>query len=230
MTPRIAEVTAGTIRGTLGGEAPGPARPADWTGFVAIDLAKQTNRCFTDDTAGDQKGGWTDEGQNDMRYLPLGDWVINGVPFHILDPTENRGTSCIVLKGGVDPNLPFPDKVSIPVNQRLSKIHFIHTAGWGSKNTAAFRYILHYRDGLTEEVPVVCSKNVDNWWSRKDPPGATMAWSGPGGMAPQVRVWHMTHTTNHPKGAQARLDRIEVVSEKQKPVPVVISITGSLAN
>ena len=57
-----------------------------------------------------------------------------------------------------------------------------------------------------------------------------LAWSGPGGMAPQVRVWHFTYTTNHPNGAQAWLDRIELVSEKGKPVPVIIAMTGSLAN
>jgi len=230
VTPHIAEVTAGTIRGKLGGENPGRARPADWTGFVAIDLSKQANRGFTDDTAGDQKGGWTDEGENDMRYLPLGEWVINGVPFRILDSAKNGGNSCVVLKGGVDPNLPFPVRVSAPVNHRLSKVHFLHTAAWGGKNTPTCRYILHYRGGFTEELPIVCSKNINNWWSRSDPPDAKMAWSGPGGMAAQVRVWHFTHTTNHPNGAQAWLDRIELLSEKGKPVPVIISITGSLAN
>ena len=55
----------------------------------------------------------------------------------------------------MDPNQPFAVSASIPVNQRLGKVHFLHTAAWGGKNAPACRYIQHYRGGLSEEIPNV---------------------------------------------------------------------------
>ena len=74
--------------------------------FFPIDIRKACNMGFKDDVAGDQKGGWTDQGNNDMRYFPVGTQVFNGVRFQVIDPARNNGKSCLVLKGKESPYFP----------------------------------------------------------------------------------------------------------------------------
>ena len=195
-----------------------------------MDLSSVANRGFRDETPEDGQGGWTDEGENDLRWMPTGDWRMNGVPFRIIDPDQNDGKSCVVLKGGMNPNAAFPESVSIPVRQRLSKLHFLHTVTWGTSSGVAFRYILHYADGVTEEVPVVQRESVADWWWLGDLPAAKVAWEGPNPVREEVRVYHAEHEVTHPKGAQAVLDRIVIVSEGGRAIPVVLAITGVYSN
>jgi len=215
---------------SFGGDDSGPAQRGDWVGYHPVDLTAAANRGFRDDVPEDGRGGWTDEGENDLRNLPNGDWRIDGVPFRILDPAKNAGRSCIVLKGGPQANAPFPERASIPVGQRLSKLHFLHTVTWGSEGAPAFRYVLRYTDGFIEEVPVVNSRNVADWWTLGELPEATVAWEGPNPVREKVRLYHATHEIAHPEGAQAVLESIEVVSDAGRCIPVVIAITGVYSN
>ena len=75
-----------------------PASRGDWVGFHAVDLAPAVNRGFADEEPDDGQGGWTDEGPNDMRNLPTGEWRLNGVPFRILGPGDHQGKSCLCGK------------------------------------------------------------------------------------------------------------------------------------
>ena len=225
----FAQAQGSALKGTFGGEGAGPASRADWVGFHAVDLAPAANRGFQDDEPDDGRGGWTDEGPNDMRFLPTGEWRVNGVPFRILDPEENAGKGCVVLKGGPSHHAPFPERVAIPVGRRVSKLHFLHTATWASTGQPAFRYVLHFADGVTEEVPVHVGRNVENWWNLGPLPEAQMAWEGPNAAHEKVRLFHAQYEIRHPKGAQAVLDRIEVIGGG-RPIPVVVAITGVLSN
>ena len=165
-----------------------------------------------------------------MSMLPTGAWVINGVPFRIIDPAENDGRSCLVLEGGMNPNVAFPNSATVKVGKRVSRLHFLHTVTWGTGSGPAFRYVLHYKDGHTEEVEIVTGKNVADWWRLGDLPDAKVAWEGPNPVKAKVRLWHVTHEISHPKGAQATLDRIEIVSASKRAIPVVIAITGVYSN
>ena len=51
------------------------APAAGTTGETAmyVDLSKVANMGFLDETADDGKGGWTDQGGNDFRNMPVGD-------------------------------------------------------------------------------------------------------------------------------------------------------------
>jgi len=226
----FAQTEGETVAGTFFGQDARRAQRSDWVGLHPVDLTSVVNRSFSDETPGDGEGGWTDEGENDMRLLPTGEWLINGVPFHIIDPETNNGKSCIVLKGGIQAAPPFPDKISVPVSQRLSKLHLLHTTTWGGTGYKAFRYVLHYTDGFTEQVPVTTGQNVADWWYLGDLPGAKPAWEGPNPAHEKVRIWHVEHEITHPKGAQAMMDRVEIVSECGRPIPVILAITGVYSN
>jgi hypothetical protein len=242
VTVHLAEAKGAAIRGAFGGEQAGPASRGDWVGFHAVDLSPVANRSFTDEEPDDRRGGWTDEGANDMRNLPPGEWRINGVPFRILDPAETsdrddpQGKSCVILKGGVSPNAPFPERVTIPVGRRLSKLHFLHTVTWGLDKELAFRYVLHFTGGssdphgVTEEVPVTVGRNVADWWTLGPPPEAQVAWEGSNGVRDKVRLYQAQYEIKHPKGAQAVLGNIEIVTGGGRSIPVIVAITGVYSN
>ncbi|MBI3921103.1 MAG: hypothetical protein HY318_06775 [Armatimonadetes bacterium] len=201
------------------------ATPKDWTGFSAVDLSKFVNRSFTDEEVNDGKGGWTDEGINDLRNLPDGEFIVNEVPFVILDPGKSGGRSCLVLAGNLRPS--FPGKVEgILVNARFDKLHFLHLTTYGSGNVP-IRYVLHYTDGSIEEIPIQGQKQIADWYIRTALPEAKIAWRGPNPVTDEVTVWQTEWKS--PRKAHEVIKTMDIVSEKTA-VPVVIAITGSHAN
>ena len=76
-----------------------------------IDLSAVANTDLEDDgIAGNGKGGWSDEGTNDMFLyppIPYGESAVNGYAFRILDPAKNNGhVHCAVRRWdlGRDPH------------------------------------------------------------------------------------------------------------------------------
>ena len=103
--------------------------------FTLIHLDAAANASTVDEAPEDGRGGWTDQGSNDFRRMPLGLQSASGVPFRILDPARNNGRSCIVLQGTNRPE--FPNAVrNIRIGKRLSRLFFLHTAGWGQSGRA----------------------------------------------------------------------------------------------
>ena len=58
-----------------------------------LDLSSGANSAFADETADDRRGGWTDQGANDLRLLKSGVQTLGGVPFSILDDGRSGGKS-----------------------------------------------------------------------------------------------------------------------------------------
>ncbi|MEK6646625.1 MAG: beta-galactosidase trimerization domain-containing protein, partial [Candidatus Firestonebacteria bacterium] len=139
----------------------------------SVDLTKYVNMGFKDEIDGDKKGGWFDQGSNDLRNMVLGKQVLGGVPFEIIDPDKNNGKSCIILSGG--PRQYFPDKITdISVNKKANKFYFLHTIGWGTAGTL-FSYVVHYENGDVVEIPVDNDSEVSGWWDPKEIPNAKIA-------------------------------------------------------
>ena len=49
-------------------------------------------------------------------------------------------------------------------------------------------------------------------------------------MREKTRLWHAEHEITHPNGAQATIDRIEIITEGRRSIPVVVAITGVYSN
>ncbi len=204
------------------------AKSSDWSGFYPIDLANVANRGFKDETVEDQKGGWSDEGENDMRFLKTGEWLLNEVPFKIIAPEKNNGKSCVVLKNYKRPY--FPERAKIKVDKRLCKLHFLHTATYGKPKVPAFTYIINFKDGKKQIFEIECGKNVANWYYNSGKlPEAKVAWEGPNPVKNKVRIWQTELDIKHEKGAAAVIESIEIVS-KNKSIPIILSITGVYSN
>lgn len=105
------------------------------------------------------------------------------------------------------------DKVTgIPVNQKAGALFFLQAArvdkwrnGDDLKKGARFelaRYVVHYADGKSENVPVYSEINVDNY-KQKTPaaplPGAQLAWTKPYDKPDQSAAYSMQWNNPHPE-------------------------------
>jgi hypothetical protein len=206
------------------------AKPSDWSGFYSLDLKKIANRGFKDEELEDQKGGWSDEGENDMRYLKAGEWLLNGIPFKIIDSAKNNGKSCVVLRNYRRPY--FPEKVKIKVGERLAKLHLLHTHTQSAvKEKAAFTYIVNFKDGKKQTFEIESGRNIDNWYQNsKKAPEAKVAWKGPNPIKNEVVIWQTELPIKHENAAQAVVESLEIISKNNNPIPVIIAITGVYSN
>lgn len=133
--------------------------------FFSIDLRGHANMGFADETAGDGKGGWTDQGSfNSLSSMPTGAVTIGGVRFSIIDPTSNDGRSVLVLKGqGSTPSHPESIK-DIPVERAVRSLYLLMAAAWCPKDGEIARLDVHYTDGTTASIPVEAGKHLADWW------------------------------------------------------------------
>jgi hypothetical protein len=64
--------------------------------YVPIEMSRFFNRALVDEVANDGKGGWTDQGGNDMSGLPTGSQVLDGVPYQL--GTKQRAPCCSIRR------------------------------------------------------------------------------------------------------------------------------------
>ena len=212
------------------------ATAADWVGFYPVNLKPYVNRGFLDNKAGDKKGGFTDEGDNDLRGLRGGNFIANSIPFEIINPNKNNGKSCIVIGSKIRSY--FPKKImNIKIGdgkrgKRLTKLHFLHlcTNAYLGRGKTLFTYVVHYADGTTEKIKAIEGKNIADWYRRKDLPQAKAVLHMPNLHTDEVNLFHYEWSISHPKGAHARVVSIDIIGSNNGPIPVIIAITGVLSN
>ena len=181
-----------------------------------IDLRKFVNRGFLDAKGGDRKGGWADFGAG-FQEIPTGlTRLQGGVPFKIIDPTENDGKSCIVLRSKKRPY--FPAKVTgIPVNAKLNSIFFLQTSMYG-KTGPVVKYVFHYANGATKEFTATAEKDIPDWWKPKDKFNALVVFRK------NKKGLYLSEFVNPlPK---VEIKSMDIISSEGDAVPIIIAITG----
>ncbi len=130
--------------------------------FTPLDFQTAANMGLRDETEGDQKGGWTDQGAKDLRDFSPGFRSFLGVPFHVLEPQRNRGRSAIVLRGGSRHY--FPTSVTVAVNQKFKRLYVLHTSAWTeAPGQVVADYTLIYEDGTRITLPVMVGRDIFEW-------------------------------------------------------------------
>ena len=128
-----------------------------------IDLRSVVNMGFKDDVKGDQKGGWTDQGENDLRNITPGLQMIHSVPFDIIDPQANGGRSCLML---YSTNRDYFPKSAGPVfiHEKANSLFFLHSSAWAHTKAQAAKYLVDYEDGTRVSIAIVIGQQIDDWW------------------------------------------------------------------
>lgn len=167
--------TAGTLRFTIAG----------WkneTEFNPVGLETTANMAFRDEQPGDGKGGWSDQGDNDLRNLPIGNGIFGGVPFRIANPETTDGKSCIVL--GTTKQKSFPAEASVVLNGTCgAALYLLHASAWGRSSGPLGELTVHYTDGSLEYFPVGFDNEVGNWWYPRGRANGAIAWQSNNGEA-----------------------------------------------
>lgn len=148
--------------------------------YTPLNLRKYVNMAFRDEKEGDEEGGWSDQGANDMRNLPVGMTNYHGVPFDIIDPAKNTiksNKSCIVLYGNPKPF--FPKLVRIKVERSASVIYFAHTHAWGAPAAMATYEVVYKSKRIPQQnIKVFMKDNIASFWDPKQGARCEVAWSG----------------------------------------------------
>ena len=149
-----------------------------------VNLRPFVNMAFKDETSGDRKGGWTDQGRNDMRYFPTGKRRFQGVPFDVIVADENENRAClnIRLAQEVKPDL-YQRLVQegIPVGIKANRLFFLHACAWTPYDIRPVTiYTLVYEDGSEHEFTMNSTEHFRDWWVPAKPtsPEAHVAWVG----------------------------------------------------
>jgi hypothetical protein len=195
----------------------------DRRGAKMLDLTPAANRGFVDEIAGDGKGGFTDDGPNDLRELKPGVLEWKGIPFRLADPKKGKGLGCVVLKGEERPGFPESPPKPVPVGVSASKLYVLHAAAWGkeSRETPCVIYDLKYWDGRVAHLSIFEGREIGPLNSDADLDNWKVAWKGKNGkgelVALGVTEWTVYDTTP-----------IESLSARtyRGAVPVIVAVTA----
>jgi hypothetical protein len=198
--------------------------------FTPINLSGVFNRGLADDIASDGRGGWTDQGHNDMSMLAGGRQTLDGVDY-LLGSHENGAIlldTPRVKPGG------FPNTVTLPAAGTFDELRFLYTCAWTPESGEVARFIIHYQDGTTAELPIIAGQHVLDW--RIDPAwqqhatlndnGVYAAWQGPTRSASRVAIYH--YWWNNPEPAKP-IASVSLTNRSvpEKPAFLLLGLTGA---
>lgn len=226
-----------------------PVKSILWK-FSHVDLSRYANMGYWDKVADDGKGGWTDQGQNDMRFFLLNHtgrmngqdnalevdvpaWQPNirfgGIAYNLIDPKANGGKAVLSFRGQGHGEKLLASTKGIPVNFKAERLWFLHAAGWASTlpvGTTIAHYIVRYEDGTTEVIPVQYGINVGDWFHPAPMPQAELTWTGRNLVQSPVGVWSMSWENPHIDKQITSLDIEGGIAQAQF---VLLGITGGIA-
>ncbi len=159
-----------------GGEVP-PISKAN--NFYPLSLRASANMGFADETPGDGKGGWTDQGpKNDLRLFQPGLKSFHGWPFQVIDPVKNDGRSCVIFRSS---NSKFGrEEIVLPVNQECNAIALLNASAWAKPGSVAATVEVTFANGKKQQFPLRVGKETGDWWNPKQLPNADVVWRSGG--------------------------------------------------
>ena len=198
------------------------AEPPSTGPLAPLDLSGAANRGFRDDEDGDQQGGWSDQGDNDLRALSPGKRSMVAVPFEILDGSEADARSCLVLRGTPRPYFP-AEAGPIPVNAALSRLYFLHTCAWSAEwRQPVAEYRVQYEDGRTAQVAARYGLDISDWWGAVEPLRARLGLklnNGHNDVGLYVMRWE------NPRPDEPIVN-LSMASSNTGAVPILVAVTG----
>jgi hypothetical protein len=196
--------------------------------------------------------GWFGQGPQDLRHFTVGEQTLANVAYHPVDYATAPVPNCIMLGARNAPE-GLPAAVEgIGIGKQADLLFFLHTArvtrpinddersriGAGRRPfelPAVARYLIHYADGKTAEVPVVLEKHV-NHWMQENPrvlEAALVAWTGPieGVEGQQAVLYSMQAINPRPEVRIESIDFALPTDKDGKPagnraIPALLAITA----
>ena len=139
----------------------------------SVDLRPALNMGFADPVAEDGAGGWTDQGpENDLSMMKTGKQVLAGIPFEVIDPAENNGKSCLLMRGGARPSFCRSASVSVP-GYTGRTLFLLNAIAWPpAPGTPVGKVVVVYEDGGRMEYLLKRGRDTENFWAPRNLPNA----------------------------------------------------------
>lgn len=137
-----------------------------------VDISEGANTPIEDDgIAGNRKGGWSDEGINDMFIYPpieSGEVQRNGYKFKILPLSVDKNT--VIMLEGADNLLNKPEEVKIKIPNIKAKFIYVlqnavKQAKGQEKNFIVANYTVQYSDGSSHNFQIRDELEIRQWWT-----------------------------------------------------------------
>ncbi len=236
------------------GLSPSRDHVVEYGDYQPVSLARYVNRGFQDDQPDNGKGGWTDQGESDLRFFPVNlsgldrfrlpcpppkefphQMILANVLFEILDPREHHGKSCLMLEPGYK-ELPLvtrgdyvPQVTGIPVDRTFDRLYSLHAAGWASSPTGTplWWYVFHYSDGTMAKIPVRQDIDVADWAYPRRLPNARIGWTGDSMTRSSVGLFVAGFDNPWP---QKKVQSLDIVSARTQGIPGIIALTTASKN
>lgn len=169
--------------------------------FSHVDLSKHANMGYMDRTPDDGQGGWTDQGDNDMRFflinhsgkgngrengmdVPIPDFPTQvefaGIPVKLVDPKINDEKAVLSFGSSMHASKLMRHVDNIPVNTKADTLWLVHTIGWseGRAGDVVAHFDVTYDDGSKAQIPIRRFIDVGDWYTPSRYPNAKVAWTG----------------------------------------------------
>ncbi len=212
------------------------------TVIVGADLTYTSLDIHTKATTYKDERGWFGNKATTFKSLPAGEHVFADVPYTVYEMPTSPVPQVLMLGGK---NVPghLPEQIlDIPVKIKADALFFLHTARIDrrlnareqkeKKQVELCRYVIHYADGQTVEVPILSEIDIDHY-RQKSPrsiPGAQLAWTGKFENSEESAVLYAKQWNNpRPDATVASVDLVSG-KDKDRGVPVLIAITAATLN
>lgn len=188
--------------------------------YKIVNIAKIANMDLWG-TGGTGSFPWmgADRPGNDMRGLPTGENVFNGIKFNVIDPAQNQRRSVIA----VSYNKGYPKTAEVQVNDSAKCIYLLHSSSDNIPSNFAGAITFRYTDGSERSRNIVKFRDVTNWWfSELKNERAGVAWSGPNPVSAKVGVcWA---AVDNPEPGK-KIDRLIFTAPIEGGIYAIIGIT-----
>jgi hypothetical protein len=197
--------------------------PPSQVKYKAIDLSAYANMDLWDKSKGASMS-WLNSGLtdgNDLRNMPVGDTVLQGVLFHITDPEKNSRKSVIAVSSQKG----LPQQVSIPVNDTAAAIYLLHTVGASGATNIFASVSIQYADGTMRTQYLQKEKELTNWWFPSLASEKTdVGWAGPNLKSAKVGVYRLAIDNHQP---QKKISNIILTASMEENIYVLLGLTLS---
>ncbi len=179
-----------------------PAPPAPV--YKPVDISAEANMDLRDE-GGASALTWMDAGKgsgNDMRGLPTGEQVFQGITFTVIDPARNqrRAVVAVSTKSG------FPAHAEVPVHDTAGAVYLLHSSSDNIPSRVAGAVTFVFSDGTEASQYLFKGEEVTNWWfSSLSDEKAGVAWWGPNPRSTKVGVCWAAIDNPEPRKEIAKL-------------------------
>ncbi len=169
--------------------------------YSFVDLSEHANMGYIDQIADDGVGGWTDQGENDMRFflinhsgkgngrengmdVPIPDFPTHvtfaGIPVQLVDPKANNDKAVLSFGSPKHGSKLMRQVSNIAINRKADAMWFVHCIGWSAGNPGDIvaQYTVIYDDGSSTVIPIKRFMDAGDWFTPTRFSNAKVAWTG----------------------------------------------------